>query len=70
MASFAPVAPLANVSGFPAITLPFGVDVDGLPLPVQIMAAMGEDALLLSLAAQLEADGRWQHRLPIAALEP
>ncbi|AYG61759.1 amidase [Rhizobium jaguaris] len=68
MAAFAPLASLANVSGFPAITLPFGIDTDDLPLPVQIMAPMGKEALLLSLAANLEADGRWQHRYPIAGL--
>ncbi|MBB3610700.1 amidase [Rhizobium sp. BK602] len=68
MAAFAPLASLANVSGFPAITLPFGADGDGLPLPVQIMAPMGEEALLLSLSANLEAEGRWQHRYPIAGL--
>ncbi len=68
MTAFAPLASLANVSGFPAITLPFGADANGLPLPIQLVASMGEDALLLSLAAQLEADGRWQHRHPIAGL--
>lgn len=68
MTAFAPLASLANASGFPAITLPFGIDADGLPLPIQIMAPMGEEALLLGLAAQLEADGRWQHRYPIAGL--
>ena len=68
MAAFAPFASLANVSGFPAITLPFGADANGLPLPIQIMAPMSEDALLLSLAAELEADDRWQHRHPVAGL--
>ncbi|HEY0122474.1 MAG TPA: amidase [Rhizobium sp.] len=68
MTAFAPLASLANISGFPALTLPFGADADGLPLPVQIMAPMGEDALLLSLATRLEADGGWQHRYPIAGL--
>ncbi|NTF91241.1 amidase [Agrobacterium rhizogenes] len=68
MTAFAPLASLANISGFPALTLSFGADADGLPLPVQIMAPMGKDALLLSLAARLEADGRWQHRYPIAGL--
>ncbi len=68
MAAFAPLAPLANISGFPAMTLPFGADVDSLPLPVQIMAPMGADALLLQLAARLEADGRWQHRFAVAGL--
>ncbi|NLR99881.1 amidase [Rhizobium sp. P38BS-XIX] len=66
MASFAPLASLANVSGFPAITLPFGEDAEGLPLPVQMMAPMGEDNLLLQLASTLEAEQRWHHRFPIA----
>lgn len=68
MAAFAPLAALANASGFPAITLPFGADADGLPLPVQMMARMGEEAVLLRLAARLEQDGRWQHRFPVAGL--
>ena len=66
MTSFAPLAALANISGFPAITLPFGEDGEGLPLPVQLMAPMGEDKLLLQLASVLEAEQRWQHRFPIA----
>jgi amidase len=68
MAAFAPLAALANASGFPAITLPFGSDSDGLPLPVQLMAPMGADHMLLQLAEQLEQDGRWQHRFPVAGL--
>lgn len=69
MTAFAPLAALANISGFPAITLPFGADGDGLPLPVQLMAPFGHEPLLLSLAAQLEAEGRWQHRFPVAGLD-
>ncbi len=68
MAGFAPLAALANVSGFPAITLPFGADAAALPLPVQILAPMGAEALLLSLASRLEAEDRWQHRFPVAGL--
>ena len=68
MAAFAPLASLANISGFPALTLAFGTDALGLPLPVQIMAPMGEEALLLSLASTLEAEKRWQHRYPVAGL--
>lgn len=68
MAAFAPLASLANISGFPAITLPFGIDANSLPLPIQIMAPMGEETRLLAVAAELEADGRWQHRYPIAGL--
>lgn len=68
MTAFAPLAALANVSGFPAITLPFGADDDGLPLPVQMIAPMGQEPLLISLAARLESEGRWQPRFPIAGL--
>lgn len=68
MAAFAPLATLANISGFPAITLPFGADAGGLPLPVQIIAPMGGERLLLSLASRLEAEERWQHRFPVAGM--
>lgn len=70
MTDFAPLAALANVTGFPALTLPFGADGDGLPLPVQLIAPMGQDRLLLGLAGRLEQEGRWQHRYPVAGLEP
>ncbi|NEK16369.1 amidase [Rhizobium leguminosarum] len=68
MTAFAPLACLANISGFPALTLPFGQDELAMPLPVQIMAPMRHEPRLLSLAARLEAEGRWQHRFPIAGL--
>ena len=68
MAAFAPLASLANISGFPALTLPFGADERGLPLPVQLMAPMGAEGLLLSLATRLEREGRWQHRFAVAGL--
>jgi amidase len=68
MATFAPLASLANVSGFPAITLPFGRDKDGLPLPVQLLAPMGHEPVLLAVAARLEAEERWHHRFPVAGL--
>lgn len=70
MVAFAPLAALANVSGFPALTLPFGADRAGLPLPVQLVAPMGCEALLLHLARYLESEERWQHPFPIAGLEP
>ncbi|MDE1996497.1 MAG: amidase, partial [Rhizobiaceae bacterium] len=68
MTAFAPLASLANISGFPALTLPFGTDDDGLPLPVQLMAPMGGERTLLSLAERLEAEQRWQHRFAVAGL--
>ncbi|GJD54769.1 amidase family protein [Methylobacterium dankookense] len=68
MLAFAPLALLANVAGFPTLTLPFGADRDGLPLPVQILAPIGGEGRLLALAAQLEAEGRWRHRHPVTGL--
>lgn len=68
MRAFAPLAALANLSGFPAITLPFGADSRGLPLPVQIFAPMGAERLLLALASVLEREKRWTHPFQIAGL--
>lgn len=68
MTAMAPMAGLANISGCPAITLPFGSDAAGLPLPVQLLAPMGGDIRLLALAARLESEHRWTHRFPVAGL--
>lgn len=69
MTAFSPLATLANVSGFPAITMPFGADGNGLPLPIQFLAPMGCEKLLLSLAARMETELRWQPKFPIAGLD-
>jgi amidase len=47
--------PMANVSGFAAISLPLGATADGLPIGVQLMAP--QETVLLKLAAQLERAG-------------
>jgi amidase len=58
-AAFRRVAPLGgftapyNVSGQPAISIPVGVDGNGLPVGVQLAGRIGDDALLLALAAWL-----------------
>jgi aspartyl-tRNA(Asn)/glutamyl-tRNA(Gln) amidotransferase subunit A len=45
----------ASVLGLPAISVPRGKSDDGLPLGVQLVGRRGADALLLGIAAQLEA---------------
>ena len=45
---------LFNVSGQPAITVPAGFAENGLPVGAQLVGAVGSDADLLSLAAELE----------------
>lgn len=68
MTAMAPLATLANIAGCPAITLPFGSDMNGLPLPLQLLAPIGGDRRLLALAARLESEQRWSHRFALAGL--
>lgn len=53
--------PLANVSGVPAISLPGALSSAGTPIGIQLMANLGQEALLLGLAYELEAQQPWQH---------
>ena len=66
MAEIAPRAPLANVAGLPALSLPHGVDADGLPLSVQLIGPIGADLLLLDLAQHIEEAAPWRYPRPIA----
>lgn len=51
-------AGLWNLAGFPAISVPAGELRNGLPIGVQLVAAPGGEATLLSLAAALERRNR------------
>jgi amidase len=51
-----------NVTGQPAISLPLGWPADGLPRGVQLIAPVGRDDLLITVAAALEAVEPWAHR--------
>jgi amidase len=53
-----------NVTGQPAISLPIGRTHDGLPVGVQLVAALGREDLLLGLASQLERIIGWSHVSP------
>ena len=61
---FTPFTAVFNLTGQPAITVPAGFDGDGLPLSVQLVGRPGAEAVLLGLAAQLEAAAPWAHRRP------
>jgi aspartyl-tRNA(Asn)/glutamyl-tRNA(Gln) amidotransferase subunit A len=54
----------ANLAGLPAMTLPVGVDDDGMPVGLQLVGRPDGEADLLRLAARLEADGRVHRPAP------
>jgi len=57
-----------NHTGQPAASVPSEVAADGFPVGVQLVGRPGDEATLLSLAAQLEADSGWvERRPPLAA---
>ena len=62
--SHSPYTPAFNVAGLPAMSVPLGHSVAGLPIGVQFAAGWGQDGLLLRLAAQLEAAAPWAGRIP------
>ena len=62
--SWVPFEALWNSTGQPAASVPAGFSAHGLPLAVQIVGRPGDEATLLSLAAQLEEARPWAGRRP------
>ncbi|WP_375497838.1 amidase [uncultured Jatrophihabitans sp.] len=62
---YAPFAAPWNLAGWPAMTVPAGLDADGLPLAVQLVGKPGAEAQLLALAAQLERVRPWPRTAPV-----
>ena len=59
-----PFTPVWNVTGQPAANLPLGWSAEGLPIGVQAVGRFGEEAVLLSLAGQIEQARPWSGDLP------
>ncbi len=61
---FTPFTPIFNASGQPAIAVPLYQGEDGLPLAVQLAGRPAQEAMLISLARQLEIAAPWAQRRP------
>jgi Asp-tRNA(Asn)/Glu-tRNA(Gln) amidotransferase A subunit family amidase len=55
---------LANATGHPAMSVPLFWNQDGLPIGVQFMGRMNDEATLFQLAGQLETVRPWFDRCP------
>jgi amidase len=65
---FTPFTAPFNYTGQPAVALPAGLGIDGLPLSVQLVGRMGAEDLLYSLAGQIEQAAPWAERRPALAV--
>ena len=57
---------LANILGLPAVTIPFGMTGDGLPVGVQLIGRPYSEELLLDVAVRLEEERGVFHSPPLA----
>ena len=64
MSRFYPYCIPWNHLGNPAMAVPAGFATNGMPLSVQIIGRPGDEATLLSLAAQLESERPWANKRP------
>jgi amidase len=62
--TYAPFTWPFNVTGQPAISLPLCSTSAGLPIGVQVVGRLGDDATVLKIAAQLEDRMPWANRMP------
>jgi amidase len=67
---FIPFTPIWNITGQPAASLPLHWTPNELPVGVQAVARFGDEATLLSFAAQIEQACPWAQRLPPIAMAP
>lgn len=63
---YSPFTALANQTGLPAMSLPLGMSSSGLPIGIMATGRYGEEALLYSLAGQIERAAPWANRRPPA----
>ncbi|AGS73213.1 amidase [Streptomyces collinus] len=59
-----------NVLGWPGVNVPAGFVGEGLPVGAQLLGPANSEPLLVSLAAQLEAELRWHELWPPSTAAP
>lgn len=64
LGKFAAFAPIFNVTGQPAASIPIGMSPDGLPIGVQAAGRLGDEQAIFTLASQLEQVMPWRDRQP------
>ncbi|PKW11443.1 amidase [Streptomyces sp. 1222.5] len=64
--AYSPFTPPWNLTGWPAMSLPFGSLPSGAPCAVQLVGRPGTESVLLDLAEELERLRPWQRTAPLA----
>ena len=60
---YMPATAMFNMSGQPAMSVPLAWNAAGLPLGMMFASRFGDEATLFRLAAQLEQERPWRHRV-------
>lgn len=60
-----PYAPLANITGQPAMTVPLHCSKENLPVGVMFTGRINDEATLFRLATQLEKEKPWFDKVPV-----
>ncbi|MGW6007712.1 amidase [Streptomyces sp. NPDC055210] len=63
--AYSPLTPPWNLTGWPAMVVPFGVLPSGLPGAVQLVGRVGSEGVLLRVAGELEGLRPWTRVAPL-----
>ncbi|MER6560935.1 amidase [Streptomyces sp. NPDC001027] len=63
--NYSPLTPPWNLTGWPAMAVPFGTLPSGAPAAVQLVGRPGSEARLLRVAEQLESLRPWRRTAPL-----
>lgn len=68
--TYSPLTPAWNLTGWPAMSVPFGTLPSGAPCAVQLVGRPGSELGLLALAGRLEELRPWRRTAPLASMVP